>query len=367
MTIRCHIDRISASGVAGWAWDPTDPDAVIRVDIFHTERPLGTAEASLYRADLEHAGYRGGRCAFELRCAHGQRIADPTAVRAVFRHPVRSETCELRGALIEDDGSIDFANDGLDVLKPLGLALHSLRGRQRLGPKTMFEPPLVVLAQIASGTSVEIGAFTGVYGSSLNRCTIGRYCSIAPDVVIGPNEHPIDWLSTSIIAEMPGTHDWDAFIDPARTDFFRANALPFEGNAKRTVIGNDVWLGNGVFVRSGVTIGDGAVIGARSVVVADIPPYAIAVGNPARVKRMRFDDKTIERLQRLRWWRYSLYDLSGTRFDRLDEAIAAIEEAEARGAIAEYRPETYDPARLRAALARGRAARQSERVSTIAR
>jgi acyl-[acyl carrier protein]--UDP-N-acetylglucosamine O-acyltransferase len=133
------------------------------------------------------------------------------------------------------------------------------------------------------------------------------------------------------------------------------------------VIGNDVWLGNCVFVRSGVTIADGAVIGARSVVVADIPPYAIAIGNPARVKRMRFDNKTIERLQRLRWWRHSLYDLSGTRFDRHNVAIAAIEDAEARGAIAEYCPETYNPARLRAALAPERAARESERVSAIAR
>jgi hypothetical protein len=35
---------------------------VIRIDIFHTQHPLGTAEASLYRADLEHAGYRGGLC-----------------------------------------------------------------------------------------------------------------------------------------------------------------------------------------------------------------------------------------------------------------------------------------------------------------
>jgi hypothetical protein len=65
----------------------------------------------------------------------------------------------------------------------------------------------------------------------------------------------------------------------------------------------------------------------------------------------------------LRRSRYSLYNFSGTRFDQRDAAIAAIEEAEARGAIAEYRPETYNPTRLRAALARGRAAGRSERVS----
>jgi hypothetical protein len=91
-------------------------------------------------------------------------------------------------------------------------------------------------------------------------------------------------------------------------------------------------------------------------------PSAIRVGDAHG-----FDVRTIERLRRLRWWRYSLYDLSGTRFDRRDVAIAAIGETEAPGAIAEYRPEMYNPTRLRAALARGWAARESERVSAIAR
>lgn len=52
----------------------------------------------------------------------------------------------------------------------------------------------------------------------------------------------------------------------------------------KTVIQNDVWIGNG------------AVIGAKSVVAQDIPDYAIAVGNPAQIKRYRFQPETIERL-----------------------------------------------------------------------
>jgi acetyltransferase-like isoleucine patch superfamily enzyme len=53
--------------------------------------------------------------------------------------------------------------------------------------------------------------------------------------------------------------------------------------ARPVVIGDRVWLGNRVMVLPGVTIGDGAVVGAGSVVTADIPPNAVAVGNPARV------------------------------------------------------------------------------------
>jgi galactoside O-acetyltransferase len=46
-----------------------------------------------------------------------------------------------------------------------------------------------------------------------------------------------------------------------------------------------VWIGFNVSVLKGVTIEEGAVIGACSVVTRDIPPYALAVGNPARVIR----------------------------------------------------------------------------------
>ena len=48
-----------------------------------------------------------------------------------------------------------------------------------------------------------------------------------------------------------------------------------------------VWLGENVVVLPGVTIGHHAIIGANSVVTHDIPAYAIAVGAPARVIKMR--------------------------------------------------------------------------------
>jgi acetyltransferase-like isoleucine patch superfamily enzyme len=69
-----------------------------------------------------------------------------------------------------------------------------------------------------------------------------------------------------------------------------------------TRIGHNVLLSHGVTVLSGVTIGNGAVIGANSVVTRDIPPFAVAAGNPARVLRYRFDDSVIEAIQRIRWW-----------------------------------------------------------------
>ena len=49
----------------------------------------------------------------------------------------------------------------------------------------------------------------------------------------------------------------------------------------------------------GVKVGDGCIIGTNAVVAKDIPPYSIAVGNPANVVKRRFDDNTIERLLKL--------------------------------------------------------------------
>jgi virginiamycin A acetyltransferase len=70
------------------------------------------------------------------------------------------------------------------------------------------------------------------------------------------------------------------------------------------VVGNDVWFGMESLVLPGVRVGHGAIIGARAVVASDVPDYAVAVGNPARVVRRRFDDATIAQLLEIAWWNW---------------------------------------------------------------
>ena len=113
------------------------------------------------------------------------------------------------------------------------------------------------------------------------------------------------------------------------------NQLPLKGD---TVIGNDVWIGQNVTIMPGVHIGDGAIIGADSTVATNIPPYAVAVGNPARVIRMRFDDETIELLERLKWW-----DLPIEEIDRLIPILTNPHIEDMKLAVKEYLAEKSTP------------------------
>lgn len=196
------------------------------------------------------------------------------------------------------------------------------------------EPPVAFLGSFQFNDPCSIGAFTYFYSGLSVRCTsIGRYCSIAGQVRIGDHEHPVDWLSTS-----PFQYNDERFaFSPAA----RHTRVPEERcDFRRTwpVIGNDVWIGARVTILRGVTIGDGAVVASDAVVTKDVPPYAIVGGVPARIIRHRFDEATIERLLRVRWWRFSPAQLDG--IDVTDPHVA-LDEVERRVAdgMEPYAPE----------------------------
>lgn len=113
---------------------------------------------------------------------------------------------------------------------------------------------------------------------------IGNYCSIGPGCRLGLADHDIHAISTRAMINN-GAEEMELF------DYEHP-----------TVIGSDVWLGANVVVKQGVTIGDGAVIGANAVVTRDIPPYAIAVGIPAKVKSYRFEEGSIKKLLESGWF-----------------------------------------------------------------
>lgn len=105
-----------------------------------------------------------------------------------------------------------------------------------------------------------------------------------------------------------------------------ANNVSKERYSKgKIIIGSDVWIGEGARILSGVNIGDGAIIGAGAVVAQDIPAYALAVGNPAVVRRYRFEHSVIEKLLRIKWWDWEEKKITRAKhsghFDDIDKFI----------------------------------------------
>ena len=132
---------------------------------------------------------------------------------------------------------------------------------------------------------------THLYDWNGDRLVIGKFCQIAAGVefVMNGANHQMNAVTTFPFYTLEG---WNA-LPPAKSD------LPLKGD---TLIGNDVWIGQNAVILPGVHIGDGAIIGANAVVGSDIPPYTIAVGNPTRAIRKRFDDEMIDLLEKLAWW-----------------------------------------------------------------
>ena len=149
---------------------------------------------------------------------------------------------------------------------------------------------------IASGSHVcagSIGHHTYINKYCLidrNTLSIGNFCSIAYGVKTGLGNHPSRWVSTH-----PFAYD-------QKYGFVNRNR-PFEEQTKqKCIIGNDVWIGANATILAGITVGNGAIIGAHSLVTADVEPYSIVAGTPAKHLRFRFDPQTITGLQQLKWW-----------------------------------------------------------------
>ena len=126
-----------------------------------------------------------------------------------------------------------------------------------VGEGTEIRPPLYV----DYGYRVTIGA----------RCfaNFGLVALDVAEIVIGDDVQ----IGTNVQLLTP-THPIDADLRRAKWEA-----------AKPITIEDNVWLGGGVIVLPGVTVGENTVVGAGAVIVRDLPPNVVAVGNPARVIR----------------------------------------------------------------------------------
>jgi virginiamycin A acetyltransferase len=125
-----------------------------------------------------------------------------------------------------------------------------------------------------------------------DKLIIGKFCALARGVkfIMNGANHKLSGFST---------YPFQIFGNGWERMMPQPGDLPFKGD---TVIGNDVWIGYEAVIMPGVRIGDGAVVASKSVVVADVPPYAVVGGNPAQLIKKRFSDETIQALLGIAWW-----------------------------------------------------------------
>jgi len=148
---------------------------------------------------------------------------------------------------------------------------------------------------------------------------IGKFCALASGSRINALEHPVARVSQHKITYRPNEYFLGAKLDKE----FRAHR-----QARIVSIGHDVWVGHGAIIMPGVSIGHGAVVAAGAVVTANVEPYAIVAGVPARFLKWRFPPEVAARLVKLSWWDWD--------HDRLALAIPDMQKLEAEAFLAKY-------------------------------
>ncbi|NTX79794.1 CatB-related O-acetyltransferase [Serratia proteamaculans] len=149
---------------------------------------------------------------------------------------------------------------------------------------------------------------------AIDQLLIGDYVCIGAEAVIlmgGNHTHRIDWLCL-----YPFMASIEAAYQP-------------KGDTR---LGDGCWIGMRAMLLPGVTVGEGAIVAAGSIVTADVEPYTIVGGNPARPIKRRFSPQTIARLLALR-----IYDLSAEDFTRVQPLLADDDIAALERAVAEIR------------------------------
>jgi acetyltransferase-like isoleucine patch superfamily enzyme len=138
-------------------------------------------------------------------------------------------------------------------------------------------------AKIYLGDDVHIFGKVDVFSGRLfdePRLVLGNRVDLGHNVVFIVNKEIVLEDDINVAS---GVRFMDTDAHPRDAMARIADLPPNPDEVKPVRIGRYAWIGHNAFIMKGVTIGEGAIIGVNSVVVSDIPPYCVAMGNPARV------------------------------------------------------------------------------------
>lgn len=159
-----------------------------------------------------------------------------------------------------------------------------------IGPETVFYDGIKIYmtpkSKLAVGSRCTLQQGTVLSVAENAQLKIGEHVYFGEYTVLSARES-IEIGDHSIVATHTFVVDFDHDYEA------EAESVYYSFKTRKVKIGAHVWIGAGCQILKGVTIGDCSVIGAGSVVTKDIPPYSVAVGNPARVISSR-DPKALK-------------------------------------------------------------------------
>lgn len=125
---------------------------------------------------------------------------------------------------------------------------------------------------------------------------IGKYCTLQADIRMGNN---IEIANTvGLIGKYD--HDYSKIgVNIKDAPWIGDKDYSFKGLNQKIIIDDDVWIGYGAVVFTGVHINRGAIVAAGSIVIKDVPAYAIVAGNPAKIKGYRFSEEEMREHEKI--------------------------------------------------------------------
>lgn len=171
-----------------------------------------------------------------------------------------------------------------------------------LSPRCEFEGMNMVSPNTSFYGRMGYGTYIG--GNTHLNADIGRFTSVGPNVRVINATHP---MKAPFVTTCPLFFSLDRSKNPDHKTFAKKQMVEefryYDRERQIDIrIGNDCWIGEGVTLIGGTEINDGAVVLAGAYVVKDVPAYAIVGGTPAKVIGYRYDEYTIEFLQKILWW-----------------------------------------------------------------
>ncbi len=157
----------------------------------------------------------------------------------------------------------------------------------------VYVHPSAILETPSIGAGTRIWAFSHVMcdASIGSNCNLGEHCFVESGAVIGDN---VTIKNGNMIWEGVTLQD-GVFVGPNvffTNDLYpRSPRLPEAGKRyadhrwlARTVVKHGASLGAGAVILAGLTLGEFSTVGAGTIVTHDVPPYALVVGNPGRIR-----------------------------------------------------------------------------------